>query len=268
MKLTRVNKCFILLNYTEIKKINKLCLTTVSTDEVARLNENLDFLNVRTMNFFTHQSDPDRANHHAPLFGSTWIHLTADFAINSWIEKGISPNKILLGIPLHGQSWILTSDKITSPAPATGAGAPGKFTTQAGMMAYYEICDAVHFAGWTEIQDPSGNMGPYAVSPNKPKTWIGYDDPAMAVVKSKYVLSKGLGGVSVWSIDMDDFWNICGGGVNPMLTAISRTLKGQLYVPTSTSTETNKGTPRSPPINSTISSEEIGFCECICEDPM
>ena len=70
-----------------------------------------------------------------------------------------------------------------------------------------------------------------------PKPWVGYDDPAMAVVKSKYVLSKGLGGVSVWSIDIDDSRNIFGKGVNPMLTAISETLNGQ----------------------------ESGVCECICE---
>ena len=232
---------------------------------MAHLNENLDFLNVRTMSFLTPESEPDRADHHAPLFRSTWIYRTVDFAINSWIKKGISPDKIILGIPLYGKSWKLTSDKIAPPAPAAGAGEQGKFTKEAGFMAYYEICDAVHFAGWTEIQYPDRWLGPYAVSPNSPKTWVGYDDPAMAVVKSKYVLSKGLGGAFVWTIDYDDFGDICGGGVNPMLTAISQTLKGQVFVPT---TKTTTSTPYFPSINSTINAEEIGLCECVCEDPM
>ena len=226
---------------------------------MARLNENLDFMNIETMDYFTAESEPDRAEHHAPLFKRYRNQRTADFAVNYWIERGMSPDKIQLGVPLYGRSWNLTSDKIAPPAPAAGASAPGKFTEQAGLMAYYEICDAVHSAGWTEIQDRNGSMGPYAVSPNKPKIWVGYDDPAMAVVKSKYVLSKGLGGIFVYSIDMDDFRDICGGGVNPMLTAISQTLKGQVYIPKSTKISTS---------NSSINSEEIGLCECICEDPM
>ena len=205
------------------------------------------------MDFFTAESEPDRAHHHVPLFQRYRNQRTADFAINSWIEKGMSRDKILLGIPLFGKSWKLTSDKIAPPAPAAVAGEPGKFTNDAGTMAYYEICDAVHFEGWTEVKDTDRWMGPYALSPNNPKNWVGYDDPAMAVVKSKYVLSNGLGGVFVWSIDFDDFGNICGGGINPMLTAISLN-KGQ-------STSTNARTPHNQSINSTINSEEIGFCD-------
>ena len=229
---------------------------------MARLNENLDFLNVWTIGYYTAETKSDSADHHAPLFKRSWDvddQYTAAFAVNYWIRKGMSPDKILLGIPLSGQSWKLTSEDITPPALAAGAGAPGKFTTEAGFMAYYEICDAVNSAGWTEIQDPSGAMGPYAVSSNSPKIWVGYDDPAMAVVKSKYVLSKNLGGVFVWSVDFDDFRNICGGGVNPILTAISKTLKGQEFIPMPTSKKW---------MNSTINSEESGFCECVCQDPM
>ena len=136
---------------------------------MVRFNENLDFLGVRAMDFFTAESNPDRTNHHAPLFRSTWIDRTADFAINSWITKGMSPDKVLLGIPLYGRSWKLTTDRVIPPAPAAG-GAPRQFTNETGLMAYYEICDAVHNSGWTEIQDRNRSMGPYVVSPNSPKT--------------------------------------------------------------------------------------------------
>ena len=229
---------------------------------MARLNENLDFLNVWTMEFYKAETKSNSADHHAPMLKRSWDfddQYTAVFAVNHWIRKGMSPDKILLGIPLFGHKWKLNSEDIAPPALAAGAGAPGKFLKNVGIMAYFEICDAVNSAGWTEIQDPSGAMGPYAVSSNSPKIWVGYDDPAMAVVKSKYVLSKNLGGVFVWSVDFDDFRNICGGGVNPILTAISKTLKGQEFIPMPTSKKW---------MNSTINSEESGFCECVCQDPM
>lgn len=43
----------------------------------------------------------------------------------------------------------------------------------------------------------------------------------MAIVKTNYIISKGLGGAYVFDLTFDDFRNKCGHGFNPMLTAIS-----------------------------------------------
>jgi len=39
-------------------------------------------------------------------------------------------------------------------------------------------------------------------------------------MKGNMAKSKGLGGVMVYALEMDDFSNLCGGGKNPLLTAL------------------------------------------------
>lgn len=56
---------------------------------------------------------------------------------------------------------------------------------------------------------------PFAVSGNQ---WIGYDDVESIALKAWYARNQQLGGVMVWSIETDDFRNICGGGRNPLMT--------------------------------------------------
>ena len=205
--------------------------------------ENLDFLSVYTIGYHSPSSEPDSAMHHAPLLKPAWDTSNgyADFAVKSWIAKGVSPNKIVLGIPLFGYTWKLSpTNNFDPPVSALGPGVSG-VAGEKGILAYYDICYAVLTAGWKVFPDPSGVMGPYAVSPSNPRTWVGYDDPAMAITKTQYVRNNSLGGVMVWDLSYDDFRDTCGKGANPITNAISDTLKGLN--------------------NDTV----IGFCECICD---
>lgn len=206
--------------------------------DVASMNLNLDFINLMTYDFHGSSWEPTKADHHSPLrkrSGET-TNLNSDFAVNYWIGKGMPAAKINMGIPLYGQSWKLSSNVITPPASASGSAPAGPFTGQVGFLAYYEICNFVRTAGWQVVQDPSQAIGPYAVSQTSPKTWVGYDDPAMATLKTNYIKSKGLGGAMVWDISMDDFRNTCAAGANPVTTAIYKTLTGSSTTPTTTTT--------------------------------
>ena len=192
------------------------------------MSANLDFINLMTYDFHGSSWEPTLADHHSPLRkrpGET-TNLNSDYSVNYWISKGLPASKINMGVPLYGQSWTLTSNTIVPPAHASGGAPAGPFTGEAGTLAYYEICNSVHTAGWQVVQDPTQAIGPYAVSPTSPKYWVGYDDPAMATTKSNYALSKGLGGIMVWDISMDDFHNSCAAGTNPVSTAIYNALKG------------------------------------------
>lgn len=192
---------------------------------VLRLSQNLDFLNLKTYEYYRPDTD-SFADHHSPLYGRLWdTNTSVDFTVNQWLAKGFQPDKIVVGIPLFGVGWTLSSNETKPPAPAQGAGGPG--TLMNGYMAYYEICLAIKKENWQVFQDSDHRMGPYVVSPigtNSNRTWIGYDDPEMVIVKSNYIISKGLGGAMVRDISVDDFRNNCGEGPNPMLTAISKTL--------------------------------------------
>ncbi|KAI9552900.1 hypothetical protein GHT06_020784 [Daphnia sinensis] len=198
------------------------------TDKYSRLIANA----LRTF-FFHGPWEPTEADHHSPLRKRPWEinNQNSDFAVKHWIGKGLSANKIALGIPFFGLSWLLASDSIVPPAAATGVGPAAGVTGETGRMAYYEICDAIRTKQWHLVRDPSQAIGPYAVSPNHPRTWVGYDDPEMAAVKSRYILAKGLAGAFLWDISYDDFRNTCGGGFNPITTAIYNTLNGNPHTP-------------------------------------
>lgn len=176
------------------------------------------------MAFRQHGGWENEVNHHAQLSDDSGRVNNADFAVTKWIEKGFSPNKLDLGIPLLGHGWTLTSN-VTNP------GAPGNEEKRTPTTAYYIITTtfAAGFATKTgrQLEIPLNPWDPYVLSPTIPQFWVGYDDPEMVVVKTKYALAKGLGGVSVqaYSVDMDDFQNKCGDGENPvMMTAIAKTL--------------------------------------------
>ncbi|XP_057381184.1 chitotriosidase-1-like [Daphnia carinata] len=206
--------------------------------DVPKMSQNLNFINLMSYDFHGPSWEPTVADHHSPLRkrSTETTNLNTDFGVTNWISNGMPAAKINMGIPLYGMSWKLTSTTITPPAPASGGGVTGPYTGTPGFMAYYEICNAVRSNGWQVVQDPTQAIGPYAVSPTSPKTWVGYDDPAMAIVKSSYILSKGLGGAMVWDISMDDFQNTCVTGVNPIMTAISNTLNSSLTISTTPAT--------------------------------
>jgi len=52
--------------------------------------------------------------------------------------------------------------------------------------------------------------------------WVSYDEVTLVTTKARYVIEKGLAGTMIWSLENEDFRNICGEGANPILTAINQ----------------------------------------------
>lgn len=128
-----------------------------------------------------------------------------NFSINYWIQEGVPRRKIVMGMPLYGQSFQLENTKNNGlNAKAPGPGQAGEFTRAAGFLAYYEICDKVQNNGWTVVQDPKRRMGPYAYKGNQ---WVSYDDKEMIRIKSEFIRKMDLGGGMIWALDLDDFRN-------------------------------------------------------------
>lgn len=186
--------------------------------------QTMDFINLMTYDM--HGSWEKSADHLAPLFKRPWETKdnNVDYIVNYYIRNGFPASKINLGIPLYGQSWLLASNDILPPAPTAGIGPAGPITNQAGILAYSEICQNIRNKGWKTYQDPSYLTGPFAYSPSAPVQWVGYDDVPFSIRKAKYALAMGLGGLMVWDMSQDDFGNTCGGGVNPIMTAIAQTI--------------------------------------------
>nr|CAD7402605.1 unnamed protein product [Timema poppensis] len=201
--------------------------------DVKTLGENLDWVAVMTYDF--HGQWDKKTGHVAPLYfhedddffffnagDNAACYFHQNYSINYWISEGVPRRKIVMGMPLYGQSFQLaqaSTNGLNSRAP--GPGQAGEFTRAAGFLAYYEICDRVKNRGWTVVKDPLDRMGPYAFKGNQ---WVSFDDAHMIRLKSEYIRDMDLGGGMVWALDLDDFRNRCGDGPHPLLNTIRSVL--------------------------------------------
>lgn len=87
-----------------------------------------------------------------------------------------------MGMPLYGRSFTLSSSRNNGlNAPTSGPGQAGKFTREAGFLAYYEICHSIKHERWAVRQGDTP-------SAYKDKQWVSYDDPASIKRKVRYCL--------------------------------------------------------------------------------
>ncbi|KAJ4435530.1 hypothetical protein ANN_18146 [Periplaneta americana] len=192
---------------------------------VPQMVKYLDFVNVMTYDF--HGPWDPITGENTPLYAGPADKtvcdrkLNVDFAIQYWIKKGAPMNKLNLGIATYAITFTLksaTNNRVG--APVVGAGKAGPYTRAPGTMAYFEICEKVKSEGWKFYWNAAQNSA-YAV---KEDQWAGYDSISAVLIKALYIKNNGLGGAMIWSIDMDDYRNICRNGVYPLLRTIKSVL--------------------------------------------
>uniref|UniRef100_A0A1A9WKD4 chitinase n=1 Tax=Glossina brevipalpis TaxID=37001 RepID=A0A1A9WKD4_9MUSC len=192
--------------------------------DVPVLSKYFDWIAVMTYDF--HGQWDKKTGHVAPLLyhpDDDIEYFNTNFSINYWIEKGAPSRKLVLGMPLYGQSFTLENVYNNGlNSKASGPGQAGEFTRAPGFLAYYEICDRINHQNWKVVQDKLGRMGPYAFKGNQ---WVSYDDPRMIRKKAQLIRILNLGGGMVWALDLDDFRNRCGEGIHPLLTQIRNVLR-------------------------------------------
>ncbi|XP_050540568.1 probable chitinase 10 isoform X2 [Daktulosphaira vitifoliae] len=215
---------------TELKKQNpplELSSSISGYDEIIKeaydfpiLSQHLDFMTIMTYDF--HGSWENITGHVSPGYykkGDEFPKYNMDSAVKLIQRLGADPNKIVVGLPLYGQSYTLASNSEHGLGdPIKGAGIPGEYTQQPGMLAYYEICNRVNNENWEVSRDKKSGLDPYAYHGNQ---WVSYEDEISIRIKSEYILKENLGGAMVWTIDLDDFNNRCCKGAYPLLTKVN-----------------------------------------------
>ncbi|XP_059164930.1 chitotriosidase-1-like [Physella acuta] len=189
--------------------------------DVPRLSAAVDFFNV--MAYDLHGAWDRRTGHHSPLSRGSWEtgaeeYLNVEWVANYWVSLGAPKSKLVIGMPLYGRSFTLEKDTpfIGVGAPILGAGQPGPYTSEAGILAYYEVC--VLRAGADQVYIESQNV-PYLV---KNDQWVGYEDQVSLRAKVTFTKQNGFGGVMVWDMSHDDFnGEFCGEGNYPLVKAIN-----------------------------------------------
>ncbi|XP_004401389.1 PREDICTED: oviduct-specific glycoprotein [Odobenus rosmarus divergens] len=186
--------------------------------DVRLLGRLLDFINVLSYDF--HGSWEMFTGHNSPLFSLSGDPSSSAYAMNYWRKLGAPPEKLLMGFPTYGRTFrLLKTSKNGLQAKAVGPASPGKYTKQAGFLAYYEICSFLQRATkrWIDFQHV-----PYAY---KGKEWVGYDDATSFNYKAMFIKREHFGGAMVWTLDLDDAKGVfCGTGPFPLVNKLNSLL--------------------------------------------
>lgn len=188
--------------------------------DVPRVFKQLDFANLMAYDYYGSWSP--NTGHHSPLWtaiGEKDPRASVEYSVKALLDMGAPASKVVLGVPFYGRSFTLSNPAVNGiGAPAKGAGTAGPTTKEPGMLSYYEICTNFK-SGWTTMLDT--RAGPYAYSGDQ---WVGFDGPRSLTKKVEFAKAKGLAGIMVWELSMDDFTGFCGTKY-PLLNAVVTAVK-------------------------------------------
>ena len=133
----------------------------------------------------------------APLDdGDTWSQWTLAWTVQDMLSGGADPAKVIVGLPLYGQSWPVSSPTAV-PGNATGSGSSVVYT------------DAVATAASRGRRWESVSSTPWYTGSSS-QTW--YDDAESIEIKVRWaLLDAGVGGFGFWALGYDgndpDLWS-------------------------------------------------------------
>ncbi|CAO3592248.1 unnamed protein product [Absidia cylindrospora] len=160
----------------------------------------------------------------APLAGDG---ITATNAIHAWASAGIPEQQLALGVPFYGyvtrtdpKARITTSMQIplvrnapqipgdqfdsAEKEPCPGAN-KGVYSGEYQWRSIRRDGILENQGGWHSIWDKTTRT-PYSVNRAKSK-FLTFDDPKSLRVKAAFVDENDLGGIMLWSLEMDDHEN-------------------------------------------------------------
>ncbi|ODQ81941.1 glycoside hydrolase family 18 protein [Babjeviella inositovora NRRL Y-12698] len=136
-----------------------------------------------------------QTGYHSNLFGGA---LSTDLAVKYYIQQGVNPQKLVIGMPNYGRGFSGTTREIGNTFNGVGSGSSG----DAGVWLYKTL----PLPGTTEEFD----YRKVSASCYEPVQGllVVYDNQQSAKIKAKYVLSNGLGGAMWWESCGEDYANL------------------------------------------------------------
>ena len=159
----------------------------------------LDFATVQGYDF--HGTWETTTNHqsaiHEPADAPFKPDFTLDRTVQSWLDRGATRDKLVVGIPYFGRGWTGVEgggDGLFQPA--TG---PAPATWEAGYEDF-KVLRTLADDGFTVYRDPDAG---HAWLFDGTTFWT-FDDVEVIQQKTTYIRDERLGGAMVWSLDGDD----------------------------------------------------------------
>ncbi|XVV03553.1 glycosyl hydrolase family 18 protein [Actinosynnema sp. CA-248983] len=176
--------------------------------ELSRVAQSMDIFNVQGYDFHGAGSDnswePNRTGHQGNLYPDADdpypFHFSVEDSVNAYLEAGVHPRKITVGLAFYGRGWQGVQDggKKGEWQSATGA-APGQFQEEAGTRGYSNLiasvpgCTVYHDEAAVATSCFTGNGG----------QWWTFDDVWSIQKKTAWLKSRGLLGAMIWEMSGD-----------------------------------------------------------------
>ncbi|KAL7904368.1 glycoside hydrolase family 18 protein [Trichoderma velutinum] len=138
-----------------------------------------DTVSGQQSNVFTDRQNPDSTK------------FNTDQAVDAYLDRGIDPSKIVLGLPLYGRSFENT-DGLGKPYSGIGPG-----TIEPGVYLYRDLPRpgaTVYVNRYT--------LSAYSYDPSS-RELVSFDNVETARLKAEYLQSRGLGGAVFWEASGD-----------------------------------------------------------------
>jgi len=153
---------------------------------IPEMDKSLDFWNLMAYDFSG--SWDDVANHQANVFGPP---INASDAIHFYIKKGVSRDKIVMGIPLYGRSFMNTQ------GPGTPFSGIGGGSWEQGVYDYR----ALPLPGSNMMRDEK-MMASWCYDYQK-KEMVSFDNEQVGQWKGEWIKKESLAGSMFWELSGD-----------------------------------------------------------------
>jgi spore germination protein YaaH len=130
----------------------------------------------------------------APLTSSAqWIGASSwcsvNYSMNNYLGKGISTNKLMLGVPYYGRRWA---------AASTNLGASSLGSAYSAALTY-GACES-EAANYGKRWDDNGSVPYYVYTSNSTAYQCFYDDATSLGMKYDLSNTKNMGGIGIWNL--------------------------------------------------------------------
>jgi chitinase len=160
----------------------------------------VDWFNVMTYDF---HSGSKIAHFNAPLYtaaGDPTPGYTVDSTMQRYLRGGVSPSKLVVGIPFYGRVYGGVGSANDGLFQAVTGAVPAEWRTGTDYKAI--VRRSPETLGFRRVMHPEARV-PFLYNAAT-GTWITYDDAESVGEKAAYVRTRGLGGVMAWEIGGDD----------------------------------------------------------------
>ncbi|MBF0298329.1 MAG: cellulose binding domain-containing protein [Oligoflexia bacterium] len=173
---------------------------------VSEMLKYIDWINVMTYDY--HGGWDQITGHNSPLYTNpkeTNTLLNGDAAINLYLQAGANASQLVLGIPFYGRGFSKVISSNSNDALFSSFTGVPNGTYEAGMFDYKDLYqNYINKNNYIRFFDSSSKV-PYLFNTSNitNKILISYDDPDSVKLKAEYIITKGLAGAMIWSIDSD-----------------------------------------------------------------